>query len=367
MQILGDGRPGGGTTVVLSLSRLLASRGEEVVIITQIGSHLAGLASAAGFQIVGLDFSRRRRAMLLAAEIAGFLRRFRPMVTHAHGARAGLPAALIPRHRLQRFIYTIHGFHFLQKRFALYALARAAEAVCIARADCTVFVSDADRATAANCHLLGRSRAHRVIKNAVRVEAAVAGVRRDYDIAFLGRLHAQKNPLILVDILRAMQPARPNLLVIGGGELAGELAARMKQAGLCRQVRLCGECDRERAIELLSSCRVLVLPSRWEGHPLALIEAMHLGVPVVASDIPGNREIVVDGQTGYLVPVDDASAYAKRLTCLLKDVPLRQRMTADAQRRAAREYAVDRLLDAYLEVYGAPVTPCPQSFKGTPV
>jgi glycosyltransferase involved in cell wall biosynthesis len=336
---------------VLTLSRLLADAGNEVIVVTQRHSHVWHQAAAAGLTTVGLDFTRRRNTVLLAAQLARLFRRLDPAVVHAHGARAGLPAALALCASSRRLIYTVHGFHFPHKAPVSRWLARAAEAFCIARADCTAFVSDGDLTVAKTCGLLTRSRAQRVVKNAVVVDTNERDHPKTYDIGFVGRLHPQKNPLILVDILKAMRPARPSLCVIGGGELATELRARAHRAGVADQVRLCGECERSDALNLLSSCRTLVLPSRWEGHPITLIEAMHLGIPSVASDIPGNDEIVADGETGFLAPAGDAAGFAVRLARLLADDRLRGQLAAEGRRRAERDFSPARLLHGYLEIY----------------
>ncbi len=165
-QIIADGRPGGGTTAVLTLSRRLAAHGVEIVMATQQGSYLADQAARAGFLVFGLDFARRMNTFGLAGKIRRLLRDTQPALVHVHGGRAGLPLALIP-HPCP-VIYTVHGFHFMHKRGPAYWLAYMAEALCIARADCTVLVSDADREIADQRKLLqGR---HQVIKNAVEIE-----------------------------------------------------------------------------------------------------------------------------------------------------------------------------------------------------
>jgi glycosyltransferase involved in cell wall biosynthesis len=368
VHVLGDGRPGGGTTVAFDLCRLLAAEGEAVTVVTQRGSRLVGDAAACGLPAVGIDFSRRLRTPLAALEIGRVLRHIGPAVVHAHGARAGLPVALLPHSLVGRFVYTVHGFHYRVKPPPIRRLARLAEAFCIGRADCTVFVSDADLAHAEAAQLLQRSRDQQVIKNAVSVEGVSPGANRKvYDIGFLGRLHPQKNPLILADILAAMRPALPSLCVIGDGALRSKLESRIDRAGLSAQVAFCGECDRATALRFLASCRTLVLPSLWEGHALALIEAMQLGLPAVASDVAGNDEIVVDGQTGYLVPATDAGAYADRLKRLLNEAGLRSRMGCEAQRRAARDYSPERMLRAYKQVYSASAAEDRRLARGAPI
>jgi glycosyltransferase involved in cell wall biosynthesis len=351
VQIIGDGRPGGGTTVVLTLSRMLAARGHEVVIIAQTDSALIREAAAERLEVRGIDFSRRASTVATARLIDHHLRELEATVVHWHGARAGLPSALVARRTGRKSVYTVHGFHFPHKPLILRQLARAAEAFCMARADCTVFVSEGDITLAKRHGLLAFSSVQKIIKNAVAVDSGLVQTQKVYDIAFLGRLHYQKNPLILVDILKAMRPFRPSLCVIGGGELVPELETRLEAEGLREQVTLQGERSRAEALRLAASCRLLLLPSRWEGHPLALIEAMHLGLPVVASDVPGNNEIVAHGETGYLVPVNDAAGYAQQLKLLLSDADLMSRMKREAQRRIDLEYSLELMVEAHVEVY----------------
>lgn len=356
VQVIADGRPGGGTTAVLTLSQLLARRGCDVVLISQEGSYLVEQARACGLRAHGLDFASRLNTLKIAMQLSRHFDELKPAVVHAHGARAGLPVALVARLRAgaqpKRLVYTVHGFHYLRKPPGLYQLARAAEALCIAQADCTNFVSDGDRLIAEREGLLKRARAHGTIKNAVPVDHGLGASPKVHDIGFLGRLCYQKNPLLLLDILKAMRPLRPTLSVIGGGPLEAALRTRIREEGLGEQVLLQGERSRTEALRLASSCRVLVLPSRWEGHPIALIEAMHLGLPVVASAVSGSNEIVADGETGYLVPAQDAGAYALALARLLEDGQARQAMERNARRRSAREYSPERMVAAHMELYG---------------
>lgn len=196
VQIVADGRPGGGTTAALGLSRLLAERGNDVSVFTQKDSYLLEQAAIFGLQPIGLDFSRRRRAISTGRYIGEQLKRLAPATVHAHGPRAALPAALIARGAWQ-FVYTVHGFQFRLKPPVASHMARSVEAFCIARADYTVFVSDADLSLAMRSRLLPKSGKFRVIKNAIDMNCgALPGAKR-YDIGFVGRLHPQKNPLIL--------------------------------------------------------------------------------------------------------------------------------------------------------------------------
>ena len=95
-----------------------------------------------------------------------------------------------------------------------------------------------------------------------------------------------------------------------------------------------------------------VHPAVHEGLPLAVIEAMMRGLPVIASRIGGNPEAVEDGETGLLVPPGDARALAEVLARILRDRPLRDRMGAAGRRRAVERFEASTSLDAYLRLYG---------------
>lgn len=355
MQVVGDGRPGGGTTAVLTLSRLLSERGCNVMVVSQQGSYLLEQARISGFKAQGLDFSSRLNTLNLAVKLSRLFGSVRPAVVHAHGARAGLPVALAARsgnERLPiRLVYTVHGFHYLNKPPGLYQLARSAEAFCIKQADCVTFVSGGDCQIARRAGLLKRARAYRTIRNAVMVDSRLASSPKIFDIGFLGRLVPQKNPLLLVDILKAMRPLNATLSIIGGGPLEAKLRSRIEQEGLGGQVVMHGECSRADALRLASSCRVLVLPSLWEGHPIVLLEAMHLGIPVVASAVSGSDEIISHDENGYLVPVHDAAGYADALARLLIDDGKRQAISRKARRFIAMDYSPEQMVSAHMDVY----------------
>src|SRR5262249_53377113 len=92
-------------------------------------------------------------------------------------------------------------------------------------------------------------------------------------------------------------------------------------------------------------------PSAFEGMPNAVMEAMLAGLPVVASNIPGNDELVVDGETGFLVPVGDTKAIASRLNRLLDDDVLRSSLGRAGQRRVTEQFHVQKMVDSHVRLY----------------
>ncbi|HEX2164819.1 MAG TPA: glycosyltransferase family 4 protein [Thermoanaerobaculia bacterium] len=143
-------------------------------------------------------------------------------------------------------------------------------------------------------------------------------------LLFVGRLRIRKGVEVLLaalDLLRRRrEPEVPLLAIAGDGEHRPALEAAAARLGLeDSAVRFLGRADAARVRALLAGARALVVPSTYEGMPLVVLEAMEAGVPVVASRVSGIPEVVVDGETGWLVPPEDASALADVLVEAVAD------------------------------------------------
>jgi glycosyltransferase involved in cell wall biosynthesis len=121
--------------------------------------------------------------------------------------------------------------------------------------------------------------------------------------------------------------------------------------GLSDRMSLVGMQDREAGLSFLARSRMMILPSLWEGLPIAPIEAMYLGLPVIASDVAGNREAVVHSETGFLVPAEEPEGYARRIDALLESEPLRTAMGQAGAQRANSQFHIDRQVAEHLRVY----------------
>ncbi len=100
----------------------------------------------------------------------------------------------------------------------------------------------------------------------------------------------------------------------------------------------------------LACTDVFVLPSRWEGLPIALLEAMSVGLPVIATKVEGVDEVVIEGAHGLFAPVDDPGALAEIILKLLRDPYMRVRMGAAAKQRVNECYSLDRMGEQYLNL-----------------
>ena len=163
-------------------------------------------------------------------------------------------------------------------------------------------------------------------------------------ILFIGRLHRQKGPDVLLQAAAMLCERMPNVHVVlaGDGPLRAQLACRAGELGLGERFHLLG--PRDDVPVLLADADLLALPSRWEGMPNAVLEAMAAGKPSVAADVGGCREVIVDGETGLLVPPNDPAALAAAVERILADRELAARMGAAARQRAQREFSVEKMV-----------------------
>jgi glycosyltransferase involved in cell wall biosynthesis len=170
-------------------------------------------------------------------------------------------------------------------------------------------------------------------------------------VAFLGRLTYQKDPLLLAEIAAALGHAGYRLRVIGGGEMQGEFRARVAALGAKPAVELLGELPRREALAALATAGALVLPSRWEGLPIAPIEAMALGIPVVAANVSGLPEIIESGVSGELVDARDAAPYVAALRGLCENPGRRARAVVAAERTVNAKFLRAKNLEAHVRLY----------------
>jgi glycosyltransferase involved in cell wall biosynthesis len=167
-------------------------------------------------------------------------------------------------------------------------------------------------------------------------------------LLFVGRLSAQKNLLLLLRALEGVSDQFETTLV-GTGELEGDLKAAVLDMRL-QNVRFHGLAQGEELLDLYRNADVFVLPSRMEGMPLVLLEALAMALPIVATDIPGNRDLVLHGQNGTLVPSDNPAALRAALVDITAD-PDEYRRMSEASRRLADRYTWETIGAEFERLY----------------
>jgi glycosyltransferase involved in cell wall biosynthesis len=167
-------------------------------------------------------------------------------------------------------------------------------------------------------------------------------------LVFVGRLVRQKGLDVLLEALaRLPGEACFEATIIGDGPLRADLAAMAARLGLAAKVRFAGWVSRADMPETLRHADAFVFPSRDEGMPNAVLEAMASGLAVAATRIAGNEELVEEGRTGFLVPPDDAAALAAVIARLVADRNLCWRLGQAGREKAVREYSWRVVAEAY--------------------
>ena len=169
----------------------------------------------------------------------------------------------------------------------------------------------------------------------------------DFVVGIVARLSAQKAHQVLFEAFAGLRREHPNarLVVVGGGEREQELRALVARLGLADSVVFTG--IRRDVPALLPAFDVSCLSSVHEGVPLAAIESMAAGIPLVVTDCGALRDIITDGEQGYLVPVGDSSTMCTRLVRLAASADLRQRLGLSARARVEEMFRVDQTARGY--------------------
>ena len=170
-------------------------------------------------------------------------------------------------------------------------------------------------------------------------------------VGTVGRLSPQKDyPTFLraaAEVLRTVP--KTLFLIAGDGYLRPELEALSRKLGIGDSVVFLGY--RKDVFDIVSAFDIFALSSLWEGLPLAILEAMALGKPVVATCVPGTAEAVVDGETGYLVPLKDTRALARKIVGLVRNREKARQMGEMGRKRVITHFSIKRMVDEHENLY----------------
>jgi glycosyltransferase involved in cell wall biosynthesis len=187
-----------------------------------------------------------------------------------------------------------------------------------------------------------------------------AEIRRELDIdpnapllLYAGRLAAQKNVADLIDAADLLQHVEPRAvtLIAGDGPLHEQLTERARSYSLLDsgRLRFLGHCDD--VPRLLAAADILVLPSSYEGLPNVVLEAMRFRKPVVATAAPGTTELVIDKETGLLVPIGNPTDLTRALRTLIRDPALRAHLGQAGRHRVEQNFTARAMINQYAELY----------------
>jgi glycosyltransferase involved in cell wall biosynthesis len=196
----------------------------------------------------------------------------------------------------------------------------------------------------------------KVISNGVDLEK-YKPVPRSWELPrllFVGRVVYQKGLDLLLKALAGLRETPWQLEIVGDGPRVERLKEQAADLKIEKKIFFPGWQSREELPKTYQSANLFVYPSRHEGMPNAVLEAMASGLPILATRIAGNEELVSE-ETGVLVPTEDVEALAAALTSLIPNASLRQQMGAAARKRVEAQYSWRKVARAYLDLMNSVV------------
>lgn len=267
------------------------------------------------------------------------LKKIKPHIIHTHSSKAGILGRLAAfAARVPIVIHSVHGFSFSpQQSFFKRNFYLFFEKLCRPMTRHFIFVAESDIQSARSHGLLGGS--YSLIRSGFPLQkflgrlSDVANLKRNYHLergslvcGVIAPFKPQKGLWHLLDIAARVISQNPAVVffVAGDGEQRQELEAELQRRGIFQNFRLPGFLyDIENAMDCFD---VGVSTALWEGLPQSLVQLRLKKKAVVASDIPGNREVIREGVNGYLVPVNDHERFANAILKLVADPDLRNRL-----------------------------------------
>ena len=351
---------GGADSQLLSAARVMIARGHEVVIVSLTPLGPMGLqARALGIRTESLGMPRGIPDPRGLLRLARMTRDWRPDVVHSHMVHANLLArALRLIAPVPALVSTIHNIYEGGRlRMAGYRLSNGL-------VDHMTIVSQA----AADRFVVEKivpARLLTVVPNGVDTASIRAvpasegealrrslGIEGRFAWLAVGRFEVAKDYPNMLRAFARVRERHPEavLLLVGRGSLQPETEALARELGLADAVRFLGV--REDVPVVMRAADAYVMSSAWEGMPMVLLEAGAAGLPIVSTRVGGNHEVVLDHQSGFLVPARDHEALGSAML-RLADMPAERRrvMGQRGQEHIERNYGLERVAERWEEIY----------------
>lgn len=277
-------------------------------------------------------------------DINRWYRRIRPDIVHLHSSASGFIGRWAIDCGRTKVFYTPHGYSFLAGNGsrAKRLLFRGIEKVSTWRRSTTIACSKGEyeeaRKLTSRCTYINNGINLKLLDPYVR---DIEEVQQPLRICTSGRILTQKNPTLFNRIALLLPDAR--FTWIGEGELASELTAS--------NIRITGWISRKETLEILNSSDFFILPSLWEGLPIALLEAMYMKKICLVSNVIGNRDVIRSGCNGMIC--ESAEEFAEAIRGLGRDSPQGARLAEAAHLDVKTNYSLERMAQAYNEIYNA--------------
>jgi len=348
---------GGVERHVLGIMSGLVAQGVSTVLVLFHDGELAAQARRQGIEPVILS-NRNRSLLATSRQLAQILNQHEIHIVHAHGYKAMVFCSVARLWYRFALVKTEHGLpepmtggSIRTLRNRLYYFTDSAATRIAHTTVC--YVTEDLRTHYRHAHSGLRAM---VIPNGVttmdRCQFPRPPEMRDdwFNLVIVGRLDIVKGHHLAIEAIAAGSvPQDIHLQIVGVGPREAELRALAKAHGVANRVHILG--FQRNVYDYIAHCNILLMPSLHEGLPYTLLEAMALGIPIVASRVGGLAEVVQDERTGLLVPPQDAKALAQAIGRLHDDPALCSQLGDQARRLQQAKYSLEAMTEGYLAIY----------------
>jgi glycosyltransferase involved in cell wall biosynthesis len=352
---------GGADKLLLTAAETMRSHGQQVLIVSMTALGPMGVeARSLGIPTESLEMRRGVPDPRGFVRLVRLVRSWRPDIVHSHMVHANLMARMLRLVvRVPVLISTIHNiYEGGRARMAAYRLSNRL-------VDHMTIVSDAAADRFVSDRIVPR-RLLTVVPNGVDTERfrnvpagtrdalrSSLGLTDEFVWLAVGRFEIAKDYPNMLEAFAQVRERQPRsvLLLVGRGSLQPETEALARGRGLADAVRFLGV--RHDIPEVMSSADGYVMSSAWEGMPMVLLEAAAAGLPIVATKVGGNHEVVRDRESGYLAPPRDSTALAQAMQRLMRLSPEERRTMGErGQEHVRAHYGLQRVAEQWEGLYG---------------
>jgi glycosyltransferase involved in cell wall biosynthesis len=346
---------GGAQVHVRDLALWMKARGHDVIVYSGAPGLVSDELQAAGIQYHEIPSMHRAihpiKDIKAICETVRTLKQTRPDILTCHSSKAGIVGRIAARVAGIPSVFTAHNWTFGKGAPPyLRPVYWAIEWACGKVGNHIITVSDFGRAQALTAMVAAPSKItaiHNGMPDATERRHA-ANHNSPPCLTMIARIGWPKDHTLLIEALSSLKHHAWSLNLVGGGDDTA-LKFLAQKHGLADRIRFMGE--RKDIPAILAQSDIFVLASLWEGFPLSILEAMRAGLPVVASDVGGSKESVLDGHNGFIVLPSDREALSKALEKLIVSADLRAEMGQKGRTLFEERFTFDAMADKTLTIY----------------
>lgn len=360
LEVIRQGLIGGGESHVIDVVKFLDKEKFDPIVVSFTAGPMVSELAKLGIPCEVIN-SQKAFDLSIWSKMKNFIAKESIDLVHAHGSRAQSNVFSAAKKLNKPLVYTVHGWSFHDDQKSLVRLARIlSEKVLVNQADKVINVSNSNRQT--GFRLLGKYDGL-VVNNGINLEKFAVKPKSTQLKKSLGipatktvvgcimRMTKQKNPLGMLEAFQQALASNQSLhlLLVGDGELMPEIESFISKEELNNSVTLTG--NRSDIPDLLSLIDIYCLPSLWEGLPLSLLEAMAMEKAIIATEVDGTRELIRDGENGFLILPNDINNLTERILYLSTKIGVRKKFGTLAKAVVEENHNVIKMVREIEKVY----------------